>query len=86
MGCIQKYFNDIVSVYDNKILESNCNEVAFINMGTTAALLNYVLPLGAGQSISFDGKKDEMDTTRYNISFPAGTGGQVYMIRKVYQG
>jgi len=63
-------YNNVMSTYTEATrLFARCALVAFYNYGNTIMVLNNALPLPPGGSISFDGEKDEMDTSVYTVSF-----------------
>jgi hypothetical protein len=79
-----KYYNNFYNVtVQNTRLQANCAEVAIVNIGTATVTINGALPLLTGESISFDGKKGEMDTTVYTFLFGSGVMNAVF-IRKYY--
>jgi hypothetical protein len=90
----KKYNNNIQTFNTGQRVNSQCAEVTFVNNTTVAGLgsqviINNGLILAPGDSIAFDGKHDELDTTIYQIDFDQ-TGGNTFnncvMIRKLYNG
>lgn len=57
-----------------------CNVITFVNKGTATANIGS-FPLATGETISFEGGLDEIDTSVYLITFGAGTAA-LYAIRK----
>lgn len=80
---MRKYRNDILPVRESKIVESNCNQITFVNRGANNALINGY-PINAGEQISFEGQECEEDVTVYQVTFN-GTGDKlIFAIRKLY--
>jgi hypothetical protein len=81
----QKYYVETKVFYTTANVGSDCNEITFINNGTTN--LNVAdVPLGPNQSLRISGNRGEIDTTQYNVTFasPINTGNQLIVIRKLY--
>lgn len=67
-------------------IESNCNAITFINLGTdTVTVMGY--PLQTGFQLYLPGSVGEIDRTNYNCMFAgaAGTTQSLLVIRKIYQ-
>jgi hypothetical protein len=82
---LQKYYIETKVFYTTANVGSDCNEITFINNGTTN--LNVAdVPLGPNQSLRISGNRGEIDTTQYNVTFatPINTGNQLIVIRKLY--
>jgi hypothetical protein len=82
------YNNNIQVFNEAQFVRSYCAEITFINNGNTVLILNSSLRMVPTQSISFDGKQNEEDTSVYNITFDA-TGVVIpvsacVVIRKFY--
>jgi hypothetical protein len=94
--CTEKklIYNNVYRPVNNNasiVIEQNCNSITIINIGATQALVDTVIPLNAGvpgtnngESISFGGNRLEIFSGRLDISFPAGAGGNVVVIQKIY--
>lgn len=78
------YNNTILSYTLAADIKSHCNEITFINAGASTLILNNSFPILPTQSISFDGKKGEMDITPYNVSFTGAGDNLCVVIRKYY--
>jgi hypothetical protein len=81
----QKYYVETKVFYTTANIGSDCNEITFINNGTTN--LNVAdVPLGPNQSLRISGNRGEIDTTQYTLTFatPVNTGNQLIVIRKLY--
>jgi len=81
----QKYYVETKVFYTTANIGSDCNEITFINNGTTN--LNVAdVPLGPNQSLRISGNRGEIDTTQYTLTFatPINTGNQLIVIRKLY--
>ena len=81
----QKYYVETKVFYTTANIGSDCNEITFINGGTTA-LVVAVIPLQPNQSLRISGNRGEIDTTQYQLSFtyPVNTGNLLLVLRKLY--
>jgi hypothetical protein len=81
----QKYYVETKVFYTTANIGSECNEITFINNGTTALVIADV-PLQPNQSLRISGNRGEIDTTQYQLAFatPINTGNQLIVIRKLY--
>ena len=81
----QKYYVETKVFYTTANIGSDCNEITFINSGTTALIVDNV-PLQPNQSLRISGNRGEIDTTQYQVSFatPVNVGNQLIVIRKLY--
>ena len=81
----QKYYVETKVFYTTANIGSECNEITFINGGTTNLVIADV-PLGPNQSLRITGNRGEIDTTQYNLAFatPVNTGNLLIVIRKLY--
>lgn len=86
----QKYNITFTVIAISQYIESNCSDINFINNGSIDVLLNG-FRLIAGASLSFTAQFNELDTTKYLLSFDtdqtsgqAQPGQQVTIIRKIY--
>ncbi len=72
-------------VTQSGMIESNCNSIEFINIGTdTVTVLGY--PIQQGYSMVRPGNVGEFNKTNYSATFSnaAGTIQQLLVIRKNY--
>lgn len=77
----RKYKITVEPVFEGCNLDAQgCNVITFINKGTSTANIGS-FPLATGETISFEGGVDEIDTTVYLITFGAGTNA-LYAVRK----
>lgn len=81
---MNEYTIELRAYQANGVIESNCNEIAFINLGTATATVNGVLPLTQNQSFSTSGNASEIDKTIYKVAFGSGTKN-LLVTRKVYK-
>jgi len=81
----QKYYVETKVFYTTANIGSECNEITFINGGTTNLVIADV-PLSPNQSLRISGNRGEIDTTQYNLTFatPINTGNLLIVIRKLY--
>jgi hypothetical protein len=81
----QKYYVETKVFYTTANIGSDCNEITFINGGTTALVVADI-PLQPNQSLRISGNRGEIDTTQYQLSFttPINTGNLLFVIRKLY--
>lgn len=80
---MRRYRNDILPIRESKMVESNCNQITFVNRGAANAQLNGY-PLNAGEQVSFEGLECEQDTTIYQVTFTSSGEKLVFAIRKLY--
>ena len=81
----QKYYVETKVFYTTANIGSECNEITFINGGTTALVIADV-PLQPNQSLRITGNRGEIDTTQYQLAFatPINTGNLLIVLRKLY--
>lgn len=81
----QKYYVETKVYYTTANIGSDCNDITFINSGTTNLVIAEV-PLLPNQSLRISGNRGELDTTQYQVTFatPINTGNQLIVIRKLY--
>jgi len=82
---LQKYYVETKVFYTTANIGSDCNDITFINTGTTNVNIDAVILL-PNQSLRITGNRGEIDTTQYNAVFatPVNTGNQLTVIRKLY--
>lgn len=65
-------------------LRSDCNSLTVINTGTATAVLDGLL-ITPGSQYVISGNEDELNVTRYRLSF-TGVGTEIVtVIRKIYK-
>ena len=81
----QRYYVETKVFYTTANIGSDCNDITFINAGTTNLVIGEV-PLLPNQSLRISGNRGEIDTTQYQLTFatPINTGNQLIVIRKLY--
>ena len=81
----QKYYVETKVFYTTANIGSDCNEITFINGGTTALVIADV-PLQPNQSLRISGNRGDIDTTQDQLAFatPVNTGNLLIVIRKLY--
>ena len=79
---MRRYRVDIIQYNENNRIDSLCNEIAFINTGTTNMFIKKYL-IVPGQSLNISGNNDEIDITAYDLSFTGGVGNCT-VVRKFY--
>jgi hypothetical protein len=80
---MKKFVLDFQQYANNNNIVSECNSITFVNTGTTDVFINKFL-LVAGAALAIGGNENEIDTTVYNIYFPAGAGA-LSVIKKYYK-
>lgn len=82
----QKYYIEVKDFYTSQKVSSDCNEITFINTGTTNLTVEGIL-LVPNQSLRIQGNIGEIDTTQYDIIFTTLTnvGNKLTIIRKLYK-
>lgn len=83
MDKVLKYRNEVQPVYESGPIESNCNMIAFVNVGTADVEVNGEI-LSSGDRTSWDGNKGELDTTVYTARFADIGTKQLNVYRKIY--
>ena len=82
----QKFYVETKVFYISQNIESNCNDITFINQGTTNFTIMDVLIL-PNQSLRITGNTGEIDTTTYTLTFDTSisTGNLCTVIRKLFR-
>lgn len=80
---MQKFYTEIKNFYSSSYLESDCNSISFVNIGTNPVVVNG-LTLQQNQSLNIEGNFNEIDTTQYYISFSGAGTNNLAVIRKLY--
>lgn len=64
---------------------SMCGDITFFNTGGASVTLNNAITLFGGQSITFSGNQDELDTTNYFFNFEVSAKPtQLTVFRKIF--
>ena len=81
------YRNELQTYREDAAVDSRCNSITFINNGSDDILLNQSVTLAPGQFIAFSGDRyDELDVTKYQISFVTTVAPSLLVVRKLVQG
>jgi hypothetical protein len=82
----QKFYIETKVFYTSTNIESDCNDITFINQGTTNFTIMDVLIL-PNQSLRITGNNNEIDTTQYTLTFDTliSTGNLCTVIRKLFR-
>jgi hypothetical protein len=82
----QKFYIETKVFYTSTNIESDCNDITFINQGTTNFTIMDVLIL-PNQSLRITGNNGEIDTTQYTLTFDTliSTGNLCTVIRKLFR-
>jgi hypothetical protein len=80
----QKFYIETKVFYTSQNIGSDCNDITFINQGTTNFTIMDVLIL-PNQSLRISGNAGEIDTTTYILTFDTliSTGNLCTVIRKL---
>jgi hypothetical protein len=81
----QKFYIETKFFYTNQKISSECNDITFLNTGTTNVEVEGILLL-PNQSLRIQGNIGELDTTEYQINFATliSTGNKLAVLRKLY--
>jgi hypothetical protein len=79
-----KFTEDFQLINVPKEVVSNCNQLTVINTGGASAVLNGVVITPGSQYVS-PGNENELNLTRYRLSFTGVGTNEVLVIRKIYQ-
>jgi hypothetical protein len=80
----RKFRIELYQYQQTTSLQSNCNNITFINNGATTIQINN-FNVVAGASLQIGGNENEIDTTIYQLNFQGATNGNVAVIKKIYQ-
>lgn len=82
----QKFYVETKVFYTSQNIASDCNDITFINQGTTNFTIMDVLIL-PNQSLRITGNAGEIDTTQYILTFDTliSTGNLCTVIRKLFR-
>lgn len=79
-----KFTEDFKLINQPQEVRSDCNQLTVINTGTATAVLNG-LEIAPGDQYVSPGNENELNLTRYRLSFTGIGNEQVLVIRKIYQ-
>jgi hypothetical protein len=79
-----KFTEDFKLINQPQEVRSECNQLTIINTGTATAVLNG-LEIAPGDQYVSPGNENELNLTRYRLSFNGVGTEQVLVIRKIYQ-
>jgi hypothetical protein len=79
-----KFTEDFILINQPQEVRSDCNQLTVINTGTATAVLNG-LEIAPGDQYVSPGNENELNITRYRLSFTGIGTEQVLVIRKIYQ-
>lgn len=79
-----KFTEDFKLLNQPQEVRSDCNQLTVINTGTATAVLNG-LEIAPGDQYVSPGNENELNITRYRLSFTGVGTEQVLVIRKIYQ-
>lgn len=79
-----KFTEDFKLINTPQEVRSECNQLTIINIGTATANLNGVAIAPGDQYVS-PGNENELNLTRYRLSFTGVGSNEVVVIRKIYQ-
>lgn len=77
-------FSEVFQLYNQPSeVKSDCNQLTVINIGTATAVLNGI-EIAPGDQYVSTGNENEVNVTRYRLSFTGGGTEQCMVIRKIY--
>jgi hypothetical protein len=79
-----KFTEDFKLLNQPQEVRSDCNQLTVINTGGATAVLNG-LEIAPGDQYVSPGNENELNITRYRLSFTGVGTEQVLVIRKIYQ-
>lgn len=62
----------------------NVNSTTFVNNGTATVLINNEFLLAVGDSLKIEGNENEIDVTKYKLTFETPAGGLVTVFTKQF--
>ena len=80
---MHKFIEEVNLINQTVEIRSECNSLTFINIGTANAVINGVT-IAPGEQYYVQGNENEINQTRYTISFSGVGTEQVQLIRKIY--
>lgn len=82
---MKKIFYEYFQLYNiPQELRSDCNELTIVNLGTSNAIIDGLQIANGDQYVS-PGNENEINTTRYRLSFDNTGTNIVLVIRKIYK-
>lgn len=82
---MKKEFYEYFQLYNiPQELRADCNELTVLNLGTSIAIIEGLEIANGDQYIS-PGNENEINTTRYRLSFDNTGTNVVLVIRKIYK-
>lgn len=78
-----KFREEFTLINRTQEIKSDCNTLNIINTGTATAIINGVTLL-PGSQYYVQGNENELNETRYIISFTGAGTEEVQLIRKIY--
>jgi len=80
-----KYGWQPIKVTENKVINSNCIDMLFINKGTNTVMINNY-PLEPSESLPVTGNIGEYTDDGVDVSFDGGAGTNIlWVIRRMYK-
>ena len=80
-----KNFYEYIQLYSiPSELRSDCNSITVVNVGTSVAFIDG-LAIAVGNQYVSQGNENELNTTKYRLSFDNFGDNQVLVIRKIYK-
>jgi hypothetical protein len=79
-----KFTEDFKLINTPQEVRSECNQLTILNIGTATANLNGV-DIAPGDQYISPGNENELNLTRYRLSFVGVGTNEVLVIRKIYQ-
>jgi hypothetical protein len=74
-----------VHYYGSTEIESSCNAITFVNIGTAVVTIAPIaVSLNTGQQFRIDGNIGEIDKTKYSCSFDAVGDPDLLVLTKKY--
>lgn len=80
---LTKFREEFTLINQTQEIRSECNSLTVINIGTADAIINGVT-IAPGEQYYVQGNENEINDTRYTISFSGAGTEQVQLIRKIY--
>ena len=78
-----KYYEKFEIVNQTQEIQSDCNSLTIVNTGTAIAVLNGLNIAPAAQYVIL-GNEQEINVSKYRLSFTGGGTEQVILIRKIF--
>jgi len=81
---LQEYQNEFDTINGPGVIPADCNSITFINTGAAAMQINGI-NISPSAQLVISGNADELDVTRYRLSFTGTAGNSCTVIRKIYK-